>query len=235
MVLDIMIIEDEPHAVSILEKYLKKIPNTRLRYIFSNPIEGLTALNQHRVDILFLDINLPEISGVDLLKTLANPPKVILTTAYPEYALEGYELEISDFLLKPFSFDRFLKSINKVIQQLELEKKVQQLDQSTQQSHLFIRADRKLYQVPFKEIIMLQAYGDYVKVILEDKQILPKETLQRLATQLPEEQFMRIHRSYVVSLSKIEYLEGNQIRILGQLLPVGKPYREALLNKMKNL
>ena len=230
----IMIIEDEPQAIKILEKYIAKIPDASLEFIYSNPIEGLQVLNQQSIDLLLLDINLPEISGLELLRSLVKPPKVILTTAYPEYALDGYELEVVDYLLKPFSFDRFLKSVNKVSHQLELEKIAQQIPDKDMPNILMIKADRKLFQVPFNEIIMLQAFGDYVKVITQEKQLLPKETLQNLITQLPENQFTRIHRSYVVALSSIEYIEGNQVFIAGKYYPIGKPYKDALIEKIKN-
>lgn len=225
----IMIVEDEPPAIEILRKYIKRLPNLELSYICSNPIEAIDLLNREPIDLLFLDINLPELSGVELFRSLTSAPKVIFTTAYSQYALEGFELQATDFLLKPFSFDRFLRGINKVKQELDNEKK---LSTPKDFRKLFIKADRKLYQIDLSELLILEAYGDYVKVITTEKQILPKETLQKLSSQLPEEGFMRIHRSYVINLAKIEYIEGNLVHINGKNYPVGKAYKEDLLNRV---
>ncbi len=228
-----IIIEDEPPAIAVLKKYAEKVEDLQIQGIFQHPMEALSFLRNHSTDLLFLDINLPDLSGIELLKSLPNPPKVIFTTAYPEFALDGFELRVSDFLLKPFSFERFLKAVNKVFEEIETEKKLQEWTEAKEKEALIIKADRKIFRLVYEEICYLQAYGDYVKIITETKQFLPKQTLHHIEEQLPEEQFVRIHRSYIISLNKVEYIEGNHVHIKGQNLPIGKSYREAFLKRMK--
>jgi DNA-binding LytR/AlgR family response regulator len=190
-------------------------------------------LRQTEVDLLFLDINLPDLNGIELLKSLKNPPKVIFTTAYSEFALEGFELQITDFLLKPYSFDRFVKAIQKVLQEIETEKKLQEWSAAKESDVLVIKADRKIYRLPFEEVLLLQAYGDYVKIQTTNKQLVPKETLNKLEKLLPEDQFIRIHRSYIIALSKVEYVEGNMVHIGDKNIPVGKSFREEFLKRIQ--
>jgi DNA-binding LytR/AlgR family response regulator len=190
-------------------------------------------LRQTEVDLLFLDINLPDLNGIELLKSLKKPPKVIFTTAYSEFALEGFELQITDFLLKPYSFDRFVKAIQKVLQEIETEKKLQEWSAAKESDVLVIKADRKIYRLPFEEVLLLQAYGDYVKIQTTNKQLVPKETLNKLEKLLPEDQFIRIHRSYIIALSKVEYVEGNMVHIGDKNIPVGKSFREEFLKRIQ--
>ncbi len=227
-----IIIEDEPPAIAVLKKYAEKVADLYLQGVFQHPLEALTFLRHNPIDLLFLDINLPDLSGIELLRSLPDPPKVIFTTAYSEFALDGFELNVSDFLLKPFSFERFLKAVNKVFEEIETEKKLQEWSETREKGALIIKADRRLFRLPFEEICYLQAYGDYVKILTRDKQFLPKETLQHLENQLPEDQFVRIHRSYIISLNEVEYVEGNHVHIKGQNLPVGKSFKETLLKRM---
>jgi DNA-binding LytR/AlgR family response regulator len=196
-------------------------------------LEALQELRQTEVDLLFLDINLPDLNGIELLKSLKNPPKVIFTTAYSEFALEGFELQITDFLLKPYSFDRFVKAIQKVLQEIETEKKLQEWSAAKESDVLVIKADRKIYRLPFEEVLLLQAYGDYVKIQTTSKQLVPKETLNKLEQLLPEDQFIRIHRSYIIALSKVEYVEGNMVHIGDKNIPVGKSFREEFLKRIQ--
>jgi DNA-binding LytR/AlgR family response regulator len=196
-------------------------------------LEALQELRQTEVDLLFLDINLPDLNGIELLKSLKKPPKVIFTTAYSEFALEGFELQITDFLLKPYSFDRFVKAIQKVLQEIETEKKLQEWSAAKESDVLVIKADRKIYRLPFEEVLLLQAYGDYVKIQTTNKQLVPKETLNKLEKLLPEDQFIRIHRSYIIALSKVEYVEGNMVHIGDKNIPVGKSFREEFLKRIQ--
>ncbi len=228
-----IIVEDEPPAIKVLKKYTEKIPELDVVGIFQNPLEVLQELRQTEVDLLFLDINLPDLSGIELLKSLKNPPKVIFTTAYSEFALEGFELQVTDFLLKPYSFDRFVKAVNKVLQEIETEKKLQEWSASKEGGVLVIKADRKIYRLSFEDILVLQAYGDYVKIQTTDKQLVPKETLNKLETLLPDDQFMRIHRSYIIALNKVEYVEGNLVHIGTKNIPVGKSFREEFLKRIQ--
>ncbi len=228
-----IIIEDEPPAIAVLKKYIEKMGGIRIEGIFQNPLDGLQALRKNTVDLLFLDINLPDLSGIELLKSLDNPPKVIFTTAYSEFALEGFELRITDFLLKPYSFNRFVKAIHKVSQEIETGKKLEDWAPKKENEVLLIRADRKIFRIPFEEILSLQAFGDYVKIQTSDRQLVPKETLQKLESKLPENLFMRIHRSYIIAINKVEYIEGNQVHIKGKNLPIGKSFREEFLKRIQ--
>lgn len=228
-----IIVEDEPPAIKVLKNYAQKMGELDIVGIYQNPLEALQELRQTEVDLLFLDINLPDLSGIELLKSLKNPPKVIFTTAYSEFALEGFELQITDFLLKPYSFDRFVKAIHKVLQEIETEKKLQEWSTAKEAEVLVIKADRKIYRLPFEDILILQAYGDYVKIQATNKQLVPKETLNNLAALLPEDRFMRIHRSYIIALDKVEYVEGNLVRMGDMNIPVGKSYREEFLKRIQ--
>jgi DNA-binding LytR/AlgR family response regulator len=228
-----IIVEDEPPAIKVLKNYAQKMGELDIVGIYQNPLEALQVLRQTEVDLLFLDINLPDLSGIELLKSLKNPPKVIFTTAYSEFALEGFELQITDFLLKPYSFDRFVKAIHKVLQEIETEKKLQEWSAAKEADVLIIKADRKIYRLPFEDILHLQAYGDYVKIQTTDKQLVPKETLNKLETLLPEDQFIRIHRSCIVALNKVEYVEGNLVHIRDKNIPIGKSFREEFLKRIQ--
>lgn len=220
-----IIIDDEPLAVRVLEKYVQQNPLLELVQSFTEPYAAFAWLQQHPVDLLLLDINMPELSGLSLFRALARPPKVIFTTAYPEYAVEGFELEAVDYLVKPIAPERFLKAIEKVHRQLAANMPV---DEGPQ--HLLVRADRKIYRLPLDELLYLQAYGDYVKIVCRDKQITPKEKLTNLEALLPASRFIRVHRSYVIALDKIEYMEGNLVYIGGQAIPVAQAHRDALLD-----
>lgn len=217
-----LIIDDEPAAREILEKYIKDTPELELIKSCKDALEGRLALKEQKPDLLFLDIKMPRLTGIELLKSLQEPPKVILTTAYSEYALEGFELDVIDYLLKPFSFERFLKAVDKALD------KAEGLNES---NHITVKADGKWYRLSLQEILYAESQGDYVTVHTPDKKIMFNQTLSGFNEQLPDMSFCRVHRSYVVALSKIDYLEGNSIRIGDQTLPVGKSYKEAFMKK----
>lgn len=219
------IIDDEPLAINVLEKYIAKSPALELLGSTTEPLEALAFLQEHKVDLLFLDINMPELSGIGLARVLKNPPLLIFTTAYPEYAVEGFELEALDYLVKPIDFERFAKAIQKATHRL-------QISPSEQPAHLVVKADRRLYNINLDDIQYLEAYGDYVKIHLSDQIIVPKETLQKIEDRLPADRFLRVHRSYLVALEKIQFLEGNLIAIGEAKIPVGQSYRNALLSKL---
>ena len=228
----VIIIEDEPPAIAVLKRYIDKVQSLELVDSFQNPLEALDILNEQKIDLLLLDINLPDISGIELLKSLEHPPKVIFTTAYPEFAIEGFELHALDYLLKPIPFDRFLKAINKFKTEIERDKAIERIQTQEEKRVLLIRSDKKIFRIPFEEIFYLQAYGDYVKVFTQNKMLLPKERLQNLETQLNDDSFMRIHRSYLINLNQVEYIEGNQVHINSTPIPIGKPYKALLLEKL---
>ncbi|MCP3928465.1 MAG: response regulator transcription factor [Bacteroidetes bacterium] len=231
MKLRCLIVDDEPLSVKVVQKYVEKLPQLELVAVCYNAFEAMEVLQKNEVDVLFLDINMPQLSGISLMKALPHPPAVVFITAYPEYAVEGFELEAVDYLLKPFSFERFIKAVQKVQERLNWQ---QNHTVNTEESdHLIIKVDKKLYRLRFPDIQYLQAYGDYVKVFATQETLLTKERLSNLEEMLPNEQFLRIHRSYIISLNAIQFIEGNQVQIGTTKLPVGQKYRESLLNWMQ--
>lgn len=215
-----LVVDDEPSAQQILQQYICNTASLQLSEICNNALEAHEYLSDHEIDLIFLDINMPKLSGISFLKSMQDPPLVIFTTAYDDYALKGYELDIVDYLLKPFSFERFLKAISKIEDRLS--------DQHT--DHLFIKADQKTYKIDISDIIYIESLGDYVTIHTPDKTITTYETLKNMDQQLPEP-FMRIHKSYIVSLEKTDYLEGNQIIVGGHKIPIGGTYRQKVKNR----
>lgn len=216
-----LIIDDEPAAREVLRTYINDVSELTLIGEFKNALEARSFLKEHEIDLIFLDINMPRLSGIEFLKSLTNPPKVILSTAYSDYALDGYELDVIDYLLKPFSFERFLKAVEKA------ERVFSKPAQS--EPYISIKADGKLFRIPFDEIQFAESQGDYITVHTTDNKITFYQTLKDFCEQLPEHQFIRIHRSYLISLSAIEYVEGNMVKIEQKMIPVGKSYRDDFL------
>lgn len=233
MKLNCVIIDDEYLARNYLKDYVNKLPSLELLGDFNSPLKAMELLKTGEVDLMFLDIQMPEITGIEFLKTLDQTPHVILTTAYEEYALQGYELSVVDYLLKPFSFERFLKAVNKV-QKLE-EKKLKRNEPGDvmqkpqlKEDHLIIRADRKLYKINYEDLLFIEGQKAYVTFHTKKKNITALASLKDLEEQLPSSHFLRIHKSYIVSVHEIESLEGNQVEIGGQRLPVSKSYKTAV-------
>jgi len=222
-----LIIDDEPLARRIIVNYLSNFPQLNLVRECSNAFDAITALKAQPIDILFLDINMPKLSGINFLKTIKNPPLVIFTTAYPEYAVEGFELEAIDFLVKPFSLERFTKAVLKATQQLEIQTQLAQ-SQTQQASNLIIKADKKIHKIHQADILYLEAYGDYVKIFTTTNKYLPKAKLFEIQQEL-NSQFLQIHRSYIVNLAHIAYIEGNRVKVGEEMLPVSLTFRKELL------
>ena len=223
-----VIVDDEPLSIRVLEKYLAELPQLQLVARCKNAFEAMEVLRKEAIDLIFLDINMPKLSGISFLKTLKKPPLVVFVTAYPEYAVEGFELEALDYLLKPFSFERFLKAVNRA------EEKLNPRSQGQLSSYLFVKADKKLYKVEFSTILYLQAYGDYVRIFTKEKTLLTKERLSNIETELPKTLFQKIHRSHIISLAAIQFIEGNQVQIGTTKLPIATTYKEELMLKLKN-
>lgn len=218
-----LIIDDEPAARDILKTYIADTEELQLAGESKNALEARSALKENDIDLLFLDINMPRLSGIDFLKTIDHPPKVILTTAYSEYALDGYELDVVDYLLKPFSFERFLKAVDKASRTIS--------EPTSKDDYITIKADGKLYRVPYEEILFAESQGDYLTVHTKEQKITFYQTMKDLCERLPEHLFVRIHRSFLVSLSSIEFMEGNQVKIGDHKLPVSKSYKENFIQK----
>ena len=222
------IIEDEPLAQNVLKKYIEDHPALELAAICNNAEEAQRFLLRHKIELLFLDINLPKLSGISFLKTLPDHPLVIFTTAYPEYAVEGFELDAVDYLLKPFSFERFLKAANKAVQQLN-KKGIA----DAPPSFIFLKADKKVHKVNLDDILYIEAAGDYVKVITEQGQYIVNDTLKSLQDELSPVQFIRVHKSYIISRSKIKFFEGNYVKVGNADIPIGNSYKEEIFTRLK--
>ncbi|HYH57422.1 MAG TPA: response regulator transcription factor [Anseongella sp.] len=221
MKISCIIVEDEPASQDILKQYVARVARLELLRVCSHALEATEVLSRQEVQLMFLDINMPGISGIGFYKALTNPPHVIFTTAYSEYALEGFEVNAIDYLLKPFPFERFLKAVNKF-----------QPDSTQDASgdYILLRADKKTCKIGLREILIIEAMGDYVKVHLPGKMIIVHETLQGIQLRLPAALFARVHKSYIISLERFEYLEGNMLRVASVSIPLGQTYKNSFLD-----
>lgn len=218
-----IIVDDETASHEIIKDYASNLPELSFKTSCYNALEAIQYLNKESVDLIFLDINMPKLSGLDFLRTLSNPPKVIITTAYREYAVEGFELSVDDYLVKPFSFLRFVKSINKVFN--SQTSSLEENNGTSYTSKIFIKEDKKYHQISLTDILFIEAYGNYVKVVLLDRVIISHQTLISFSNTLPQDRFIRVHKSYMVSKEKIDSVEGNQIQIQEYKIPIGKMYK----------
>lgn len=220
-----IIVDDEIAAHDNIQDYASNLSYLSFQKSCYNAFEALEYLNKHSVNLMFLDINMPKLSGLEFLKTLSNPPKIIITTAYEEFALEGYELNIDDYLLKPFNFSRFVKSVSKVSDALANKSISIKNSETTEDAKIFIKEDKKYYQIKLKDILFIEAYGNYVKINMVDRMIVSHQTLTSFTHNLPENKFIRVHKSFIISIDKIELIEGNRIQIRDHKIPIGKMYK----------
>lgn len=227
-----IIVDDEPLAHSILEKFIIKLSSLELVHQCNNAFDAMSYLHQHKVDIMFLDINMPDFTGLEMLKTIQNPPQVILTTAYSEYAVESYEYNVVDYLLKPFSFDRFLKAVNKASIKKENTQDSAEATESKQE-FIFLKADKATHKVLLSEILYVEACGNYMKIHLPKKKIMVYEKMHEIEEKLPNDDFIRVHKSFIVAFNKIEKIEGNRIFIQENKIPIGQTYKKDLDARVK--
>ena len=217
------LIDDEPLSRDILRQFITDHPDIQLVSEYKDALEAMSGLEQKPVDLLFLDINMPKLSGVNFYKSLVIKPLVIFTTAYPEFALEGFELNAVDYLMKPIPFERFLQAIQKV------KERINGNGSSAIVEHIMLKVDKKLYRTAFEDILFFEAFGDYVKVHLKDQVLIITHTMKRLLTELPSDQFIRTHKSFIINRSKVEFIEGNQLKVGEQMVSIGQVYREQVL------
>ncbi len=224
-----LIIDDEPLAREILESHAAQIPDLEVLASCANALEANEIVQSEEIDLIFLDIQMPQISGLDWLKSLRNPPLVIFSTAFSEYAVEGFELNAVDYLLKPIAFDRFLKAVNKAKEQL----KARRPESMSSEHYMFVKADKKLVKVSFDDIVYIEGLKDYVIIRLEQDRVITLQTMKSLEAKMPSTLFKRIHRSYIVNIQKIQALDGSMIEVTlknqTKLLPIGKNYRDEVL------
>ena len=230
--INVLIVDDEPLAQDVLETHVLRIPELNLVAKCSNALEAQKVLEEHSIDLMFLDIQMPQVTGVEFLKSLENPPLVIFTTAYSNYAVEGFELNALDYLLKPVSFDRFSKAVDKAKEQIALRKAAEA--DAEEVDHMYVKSDKKLIRVKYSEIIYIEGLKDYVIIRLEVGRLITLQTMKSLEDKLPSKIFRRVHRSFIVAIPKIHAIEGNMIEVVekGQPkhLPIGKNYRDELLD-----
>jgi DNA-binding LytR/AlgR family response regulator len=230
-----LVIDDEPPAREIIRRYIQEVPHLELMGECGNALDALVRLQQTPVDLLFLDIRLPQLSGTDFLKALRQPPKVIFTTAYQEYALEGYELDAVDYLLKPIRFDRFIKAINKAFQQTghkAIPEQAPVIENHQQDSFVYFRADRKMVKVMLSDILYVESMKDYVKVVMTGGTLITKQSITSVEAMLPDKLFIRSHRSFIVSLAHIRTFTNDIIEIGKTEIPIGKLFRNAVMDRL---
>jgi len=231
-----LVVDDEPLALHIIEDYINKIPFLQLVKATTNPIEALTLVQDGGVDLVYLDVQMPELTGIQFLKIANGKAKVILTTAYPQYALEGYELDVIDYLLKPIAFDRFFKSAQKAQgiinptqknQSTETPQPIQQAPQSDFQSDfIFVKTEHKIQKVYLHDIMFIEGLKDYISIFTEEERIITLQNMKKMEDALPERHFVRVHKSYIVALNKIDSIERSRIFIGDKIIPVGDTYRD---------
>lgn len=217
------IIDDEPSSQNILKHLIGDVDFLEIAGVCNDAVDAMTFLKETKVDLLFLDINMPNLSGISFYKMLNNPPLVIFTTAYSEYAIEGFDVNAIDYLLKPFSFERFLKAVQKVKNKLVLEKEF-----------IIIKSDKKLYQLKVNDILFIEALGDYIKIYTKDKVLVSYKTLGNILSLLPENKYIQIHKSYIINQSKLDFVEGNQVTIGLKKIPIGQKFKINFLKRLNS-
>lgn len=225
-------IDDEPLALEIITAYIEKVPFLKLLNTFDNALDSIDFIKKNKVDLMFLDIEMESLSGIQLIHALKNSPEVIFTTAYDSYAVEGFELDAADYLLKPISFERFIKSVDKVYNKLISPKsksdgQVQSLRISPSGNFIFVKTENRLQKVAFKEILYIEGQGDYLKIVTTQARIMTLQNFKKFEDTLPPENFIRVHKSYLVALNKIESITRNRIKIGNALIPVSDSYKSA--------
>lgn len=228
MTLKCLIVDDEPLAINVIRKHLEQFEGFELVGACQNAVEAFSIMTENQIDLIFLDINMPKLNGIDFLKSLENAPAIIVTTAYREYAVESFELDVVDYLVKPIAFPRFMKALHKVNRQLNDERPVPLNTDAgaydNQNDFIFLKVDKKMIKVLFSEILFIESLKDYVRVKTIYEDLITHYNLSAITALLPERSFMRIHRSYTISINQVKAVEGNCVEIGGKLLPIGRNF-----------
>ncbi len=229
-----IIIDDEPLAISVIENHLKNFDHVEIVETFNNPLKAYRILEQEKVDLIFLDINMPQMTGFAFIENLSYKPLIVITTAYREYAVKSFELNILDYLVKPIPFNRFLKTINKVYQQVYVSNT--SADVSLQQEpHIFLKVNKKLIKINLNDILYIESLKDYIKVITTLGDYVVHKSLTAITEELPQSNFIRIHRSYTISINKVIALEGNTVEISNRKIPIGRNYVKQTKERIFNI
>ena len=228
-----MIIEDEPLAAEVLQDYIRQVPFLELVCCCTDAFYAMESLQKFDIDLMFLDIHLPKMKGLDLIKVLKKPPKIIITSAYQEYALQGYEFDVVDYLLKPVEFSRFLKAVNKIEQRKEIVLPARPAQLTGQRAYLFFSVGKKKVKVFLDEILYIESIKEYIRVNTKSKSVLTKFKLSEVDGLLRENNFLRIHRSFIVAKDKIEAFSATEVELGGKQLPIGRSYKELVLGALE--
>ena len=229
-----VIIDDEPLAIQVIEDHLKNFDNIDVFATFINPLKAYGILEQEKIDVIFLDINMPQMSGFTFIENLNYKPLIVITTAYREYAVKSYEMNVLDYLVKPIPFNRFLKTINKVYQYIYSN--ISSAEQSlNQEPHIFLKVNKKLLKVNLNDILYIESLKDYIKVITTIGDLVVHKSLSAISEELPQSNFIRIHRSYTISINKIVAIEGNTVEITGRKIPIGRNYLKQTKERILNI
>ncbi len=230
-----IIVDDEPLARELIRGHVEKLENFEIVAECSDAMKALSVLREKQVDLIFMDIQMPQITGIEFLKTLKHPPKVIITTAYREYALEGFELDVVDYLLKPVTFERFLKSVNKFYQMSQEQVQVvssSSSEKAQEESFIYVKENKKVIKVYLNEIRYIEGLSEYVQIYTDKRKIITKTSMALMEEKLPADSFLRIHKSFIVPVGKIEAFTANTIEIQGKELPIGRNYKNAVLSSL---
>ncbi len=229
MQLNCLVVDDEPLSQDVIVDYVSACPELILKGVCNDALEAGEMLKKENIDLLFLDINMPRLNGIGFVKSLKDAPLFVFVSAYSEYAIEGFDVEAVDYLLKPVSFERFRVAVNRILERFTLKLGVN----NASVGHIMLRANKKSYKVDFSDILYLEAQGDYVRFVSEERTLMVHGTLKEMLQQLPEHQFERIHKSYVISIPKVDYVEGNQVKVGNHKIPVSQSYKDQLLKKLE--
>lgn len=241
MKLKCIVVDDEPLAVEKLNGYIARVPFLELRASFTSGMDALQYLKDNTIDLLFLDIQMDDLTGIQLLEVLKNKPQVVFTTAYSEYAIKGFELEVTDYLLKPISFERFLQSVNRIYDKLNPKKNsdspsdISVANTPPPPDFMFVKTEYRMEKVKFADIHYVEGMKDYLRIVSPDKRIMTLTNFKNMLSMLPEQQFCRIHKSYIISLSKIQSIEKSHVVVLNERLPIGDSYRKSFFDLLENL
>jgi DNA-binding LytR/AlgR family response regulator len=230
-----VIIDDEPLAIQLLEEYIQKSDDIECIATFSNPIQGLQFVHEHGVDLIFLDIQMPELTGIQMMKILNKKHQIILTTAYNQYAVDGFEFDVDDYLLKPISYERFLRSIEKVQKRLNHQPPTPNITVDRSQPYIFVKSEYKVQKIDLENILYFEGLGDYVAIHTTTGKILTLEKMKQFEKSLPQHRFVRVHRSYIVHIAKIEYIERSRIVIQNNRIPISDSYKDKFWNLIGDL
>ncbi|MDN3672707.1 LytTR family DNA-binding domain-containing protein [Flavobacterium branchiarum] len=226
-----VLIDDEPLAIKVLQNYFTNFTDFEVTGTFVNALEALDFINNTSVDAVFLDINMPMMTGFELISLIENKTKVIITTAFREFAAESYDLEVLDYLVKPIPLPRFIKCINKITTEYNLKNNIK-IENHRVEPHLFIKVDKKMIKINIDEILFVEGMKEYIKVVTLDKTYITHKSLTALSDELPADRFMRIHKSYLIAVNKVKFIEGNRIQIQSFTLPIGRNYSKEVKSKI---